>query len=176
VEFEWPLVRPPLVEVSPALIRVGVSSAIPSIWLRFGRPDAKPDDLAPPIARHGHSDYCRHRDDAAAVADLKIGRVKPQIRPLAVERAVEEGAYPLVDVFAQLRDLALRDPREAHRLHQLVDASGRHAADPGFLNHGDQCPFRGLARLQEGREVGALAQLGMRRLNGPRRVSRVRSR
>ena len=42
-----------------------------------------------------------------AVPDLEVGRVEPQIRPLAVERAVKKGVYPLVDVFAQFRDLAL---------------------------------------------------------------------
>lgn len=32
--------------------------------------------------------------------------------------------------------------------------------DPGFLNDGDERPLGRLARLEEGREVGALAQLG----------------
>ena len=34
------------------------------------RADAEPDDLAPTVARHRHSDYRRNRDDAASVADL----------------------------------------------------------------------------------------------------------
>jgi hypothetical protein len=33
---------------------------------------------------------------------------------------------------AELGDLALRDAAEAHRLHELVDPAGRHAADPGI--------------------------------------------
>ena len=51
-------------------------------------------------------------------------------------------------------------PDEAHRLHQLVDPPGRHAADPGLLDHRDQRLLGGLARLQERREVRPLAQLG----------------
>ena len=120
--------------------------------------DAEADDLAPAVGRHRHSDYCRHGDDAAALADLEVGGVEPEIGPLAVQRPVEEGVDPLVDVFAQLGDLALRDAGEAHRLHQLVNPPRRHAADPGFLDHRDERLLGGLARLQEGREVGTLAQ------------------
>ena len=136
----------------------------------FRKPDQKgsasdgpmpsPDDLAPAIVRDRHSDYRGHRNDATAVADFEIGGVQPQIGPLALQRAIEEGIDPLVDVLAELGNLALRDARQAHCLHQPVDAAGRHAADPGFLNDGHQCLLRGLARLEEGREVGALAQLG----------------
>jgi hypothetical protein len=51
------------------------------------RANTEPDDLAATLARYRHSDYRRHRDDAAAVAALEVGRVEPQIRPSAVERA-----------------------------------------------------------------------------------------
>jgi hypothetical protein len=61
---------------------------------------------------------------------------------------------------AELGDLALGDAGQPHRLDQFVDPPGRHAADPGLLDHRDQRLLRGLARLQEGREVRALAQLG----------------
>ena len=54
----------------------------------------------------------------------------------------------------------LEMPAEAHRLHQLVDPAGRDAADPGLLDHRDQRLLGRLARLQERREVGTLAQLG----------------
>ena len=122
--------------------------------------DAEPDDLAPAFGGDRHGDYRRDRDDAAAVADLEVGGVEPQIRPLALDRPVEEGVDPFVDVLAQLGDLALRDAGQAHRLHQFVDAAGRDAADPGLLDHRDQCLLGGLARLQEGREIRSLAQLG----------------
>jgi len=106
--------------------------------LGLRRTDAEADDLAPTIGVDRHSDYRRHRDDAATVADLEVGGVEPQIRPLTVDRAVEEGIDPLVDVLAQLGDLAFRDAAEAHRLHQLVDPAGRDAADPGLPDHRDQ--------------------------------------
>src|SRR5437763_3140324 len=88
------------------------------------------------------------------------GRVEPQVRPLALQRPVEEGADPLVDVLAQLRDGALRDAREPHGLHQLVDPARGHAADPGLLDHRDERLLADLPGLEEGREVGALPELG----------------
>src|SRR5437764_5963638 len=65
-----------------------------------------------------------------------------------------------LDVLAQLGDLAFRDAGQAHCLHELVDATGRRAADPGLLDHHDQRFLGGLARLQERREVRALPRLG----------------
>ena len=53
----------------------------------------------------------------------------------------------------------LRDAGKPHRLHQLLDPAGRDAADPGFLDHRDQRLLARPARLQERREVRALAQL-----------------
>ena len=128
--------------------------------LGFRRADAEANDLAPTLGVHGDGDYRCDRDDAAAVAHLEIGGVEPQIPPLTLDRPVEEGVDPLVDVLAELGDLALRDAGEAHRLHQLVDPPGRYAADPGFLDHRDERLLGGLARLQERRKVRALAQLG----------------
>jgi hypothetical protein len=113
------------------------------------------DDLAPPVG------VDRHRDghDAAALALPETGGVEPEIGPGAFERTVEKGADPLVDVLAELGDLALGDAGEAHGLHEIVDAVGRVAADPSLLDDGDQRFLAGLARLEEGREVRALAQL-----------------
>src|SRR6516225_10523577 len=122
---------------------------------RFGlrRRDAETDDLAAALGRNSHGDYCGGRDDAAAVANLQVSRVEPQIGPFAVERAVEKDVYSLIDVLAQFRNLALRDAGPAHGLHQLIDAAGRHATDPGLLDHCDQRLLGGLAGLQKGREV-----------------------
>jgi len=58
------------------------------------------DDLTLAVGVHRHSDYRRHRDDPAALALLQVGRIKPQIRPLADQRTVEERMNPLVDVLA----------------------------------------------------------------------------
>ena len=52
------------------------------------------DDLALAVGVHRHSDYRRHRDDPAALALLEVGRVQPQIRPLAEQRTVKERMNP----------------------------------------------------------------------------------
>ena len=117
------------------------------------------DDLALAFGVGGHGDYRRDRDDPAALALLEVGRVEPEIRPFAGKRAVEEGVDPVVDVLAQLADRALADAGQPHRLHQVVDAPGRDAADPGLLDHRHQGLLRRLSRLEERREVAALPQL-----------------
>src|SRR6202022_338479 len=106
-----------------------------------------------------HRDYCRDRDDAAALALLQVGGVEPQIRPLAGERAVEEGIDTLVDVLAELGNLRLADPRQPPRLHQITTPPGRHAADPRLLDHRDQRLLRALAGFEKRREIAALPQL-----------------
>src|SRR5262245_51795787 len=63
--------------------------------LRLRGADAKTDDLAPAFRGDRHGDYCGNRHYAATVANLQISRVEPQIRPFAVDRAVEEGVHPL---------------------------------------------------------------------------------
>jgi hypothetical protein len=121
--------------------------------LGLRRADAEPDDLAPALGVHGNGDYRRHRDYAPAVADFEVGGIEPEIRPLALDRPLQEGVHPFVDILAELGDLALRDASQAHRLHQLVDPAGRHAADPSFLDHRDERLLGGLARLEKRREV-----------------------
>src|SRR6516165_5358109 len=56
----------------------------------FGRAETQADDLAPAFGGNRHGDYCGDRDNAAAIANLKVGRVEPQIGPLAVDRPVEK--------------------------------------------------------------------------------------
>ena len=128
--------------------------------LGFGRADVQAHDLAPALGVHGHSDYGRHAHDPPALALLEVGRVQPEIRPLARERAVEEGVHALVDVAAQLADRALADARQPHRLHEVIDLACGHAADPGFLDHRDERTLGGLPRLQEGRDLSRGADQG----------------
>jgi hypothetical protein len=125
------------------------------------------DDLPLALGVYRHGDYRGDRDDAAALALLEVGGVEPEIRPLASERAIEEGTDTIIDVLAQLAHRALADPRQPHRLHQVVDTPGRDPADPGFLDHGHQRLLRGLPGLEERREVAALPQLGDPELQGP---------
>jgi hypothetical protein len=76
----------------------------------------------------------RHRDDAAGLAHLHVGGVDPQIRPIPLDRPIEEGLDPLVDLLAQPVDLALGDAAHAERLDQVVDRAGGDALDIGFLS------------------------------------------
>ena len=127
--------------------------------LRFQRADVQADDLAPAVGVDRHSDYRRDGDDAPALPLLQIRCIEPQIRPVASERPVEESLHALVDVLAQLADLALADPTQPHCLHQVLDPARRHATDPGFLDHRDQCLLGHFAGLEERREITALPQL-----------------
>jgi hypothetical protein len=96
----------------------------------FGRAEAQADDLATAFGRNHHGDYCSDRNNTAAIADFEIGRVEPQIRPLAVDRPLEESVDPFIHVLTELGDLALRDAGQAHRLDQFVDPAGRDAGSP----------------------------------------------
>ncbi len=123
-------------------------------------PEAEPDDLAPAFRIHGDRDYGGDRHDPAALAHLEVGRVQPEVRPLAFQGPLQEAADALVDVLAELRDGAPRDPRETHGLHQLVHPAGGHAADPRHLHDRRQRLLAHFPRLEKRREVGALAELG----------------
>lgn len=79
------------------------------------------DDLAPPIGITGHGTYRRHRDDATALALGQVGGVEPEIRPLAGQRPIEEGADPLVDVLAWFGDGGLREAGQTHGLHEVIE-------------------------------------------------------
>ena len=69
---------------------------------RLGRVDAEPDDLAPPIRVHSHSDYRRYRDDPSALVRPQIGGVEPEIGPLAGQRAVKELMHLVIYFLAKL--------------------------------------------------------------------------
>jgi hypothetical protein len=101
------------------------------------------------------------------LAHLHVGRVEPQIGPVALDRAIEEGFDTLVDLLAQARDLALRDAAHAERLHKIVDRARRDALDVGLLHHRGQRLLGEPPRLEEAREVRALAQLRDAQLDGP---------
>jgi len=65
--------------------------------LGFGRADVHAQHLAAAIGIDAdrHDDGDRH--DAAGLADLHVGGVDPQVRPVAFNRPVEERLHPLVD-------------------------------------------------------------------------------
>jgi hypothetical protein len=94
------------------------------------------------------------------LSNLHVGRIDPQVRPVTIDRLVEKGFHPLVDLLAQPVDLAFGDATHPHRLDQVVDRSGRDTLDVGFLDHRGQGLLGHPSRLEEAREVAALAQLG----------------
>lgn len=126
--------------------------------LRLGRPGGDAQHLALAVLVDRDGDYRGTADDPAAVADLQVGGVKPEIRPAPFERPAEEGVHAGVDLGAEPRDLALRHAAGAQRLHQVIDGAGGDAVDVGLLHHGHQGLLGGPAGLEEAREVGALAQ------------------
>jgi hypothetical protein len=63
--------------------------------------------LAPAVAVHPDGHDHRDRDDPAGLADLHVGRVEPEIGPVAFDRPVEEALDPVVDLLAEPADLAL---------------------------------------------------------------------
>ena len=100
-------------------------------------------------------------------AHFHIGRVEPDIGPVAFQRPVEEGLHPRVDLLAQPADLALGDAGCAHGSHQIIDRAGRDALDIGLLDHRAQRFLGHPPRLEETRKVRALAQLGDAKLHRP---------
>lgn len=128
--------------------------------LRFGGTDIHAQNLTPTVAVDADGDDDRHRDDPAGLAHLHIGRVDPQIGPVALDRPVEEGLDPFVDLFAEPRDLALGDAAHPHRLDQIVDRAGRDALNVGLLDDRRQRLLGHATRLEEARKIRALAQFG----------------
>ena len=120
--------------------------------LGLGRTDVQADDLAPPVGVGCHSDYRRDRDDAPPLADLQVGGIEPEIGPISFQRSLQEGADAFVDLLAQLGDLALADPGQAHGLHQIVDLARRDTGNPRLLDHRDQRFLGRLAGFEKGRQ------------------------
>jgi hypothetical protein len=91
--------------------------------------DVHAEHLAAPVAIDADRDDDGDRDDAAGPTHLHVGRIDPEVKPIAFERALEEGLHLAVDLFARARDLAPGDAAHAHRLDQVVDRAGGDALD-----------------------------------------------
>jgi hypothetical protein len=64
-------------------------------------PTSHAQDLAPAVGVGPHGHDHGDRDDAAGLADLHVGGVDPEVRPVTLDRAGEEGRHALVDLLAQ---------------------------------------------------------------------------
>jgi hypothetical protein len=65
-------------------------------------------------------DNDRVGDDTVSDPDLLVASVEPEIRIAPGERLRPERLHDPVELFADARDLALRDPRKAHGLEEVV--------------------------------------------------------
>lgn len=115
--------------------------------------------FTPSVRVHGHSDYYGDRDDPAALAELEIRRIDPEIRPFTLDRPGQEGVDPFVDLADRSADLAYGDATRPHGADQIIDRSCGNPLHIGLLDHRQQRLFRRLARLEEGWKVATLAQL-----------------
>lgn len=89
-------------------------------WLRLRRPDRHSERLAHSLAIHSDGDCHGHRDNAPSLPDLHVGRVDPQVLLGPLDRAVQEGVDPLVDLSAQPRHLTFADAAHPHGSDELV--------------------------------------------------------
>ncbi|EXS68267.1 hypothetical protein BF95_16770 [Sphingobium sp. Ant17] len=69
--------------------------------------DSQAEHFAPAIAVNADGNDDRDRDNATGSPHFDVGRVHPEIGPVAFDRTIEKGLHPLVDLHAQSADLAL---------------------------------------------------------------------
>jgi hypothetical protein len=74
--------------------------------LGLRRADVEAEDFAPSVAVDANGDDHSDGDDASGLPDLHISGVEPDIGPVALDGAPEEGLHLLVDLLAQPADLA----------------------------------------------------------------------
>src|SRR5205814_10045753 len=128
--------------------------------LGFAGADLQAQHFALTFGVHAYSDYYGHAHDTPGLARLHVRGVDPQVRPVALDLAVQERANTLVEFAAQAADLALGDAAHPQRLDQVVHRARGDAVHVGFLDHGGERLLGRAPRLQELGEVAALAQLG----------------
>src|SRR3569832_1859911 len=133
----------------------------------FGWRDVHSQDFSAPLAVSSHRDDDRHRHDATVLARLYVGRVDPEVRPVAFDGPLQEGLHLAVDLLAEPADLALGDAAHAHGLDEIVDRPRQNAIDVSFLDNRAQGLLNQPPRLQEGREIAAFPELGDTQLNRP---------
>lgn len=135
--------------------------------LGLGGADIHAQHLAASVVVDSDGENDSDGDDAAVLAHFHIGRVDPDVGPFTLDGAVEECLDPFVDLFAQARHLALRNPVHPHGLDQIVDGAGRNALNIGFLNNGRKRLLGHATRFEKAGKVAALAQLRDSQHHGP---------
>ena len=126
----------------------------------LGAAQLQPEQLpvAVGVTGGGH----QHRGGVAhppTFADLHRQRVDPHKHIRAgVQRPVAPRVDHLVELRADPRHLALGDPLQPHRAGHVIHPPGRHPLHIALHHHRGQRPLGPPARLQDRREVAALAQ------------------
>lgn len=95
----------------------------------LGCADVHTQPLATAVAVDANGNDYRHRDDPIVLADLHIGGVDPEIRPVPLDRVIEESSYALVNLLAHAANLTLGDAVHAKGFDQVIDRERRDALD-----------------------------------------------
>ena len=72
-------------------------------------------------------------------ADLNVGGVEPDIRPVTLDWPREEGIDAFVDVTAQAQNLAFADAVHTEGFDQSINGAGGDALDIGLLSDSECC-------------------------------------
>src|ERR1041384_7541951 len=75
--------------------------------LRFAGTDLDAQDFALALGVDANRHYHRHAHDSSGFSCLDVGRVDPQVRPVAFDGPIQERPDALVKLRAQPADLAL---------------------------------------------------------------------
>jgi len=121
--------------------------------------EVDPDHLATAGLMNGIGDHQRLGAHRAAIPDLQVLGVQPEIGEGTLERALPEGLDTSVELAAEGRDPVLAHRGDPQLLDQAVDLAGRDAVDVGLHDDRDDRLLAGASRLQEAREVGLATAL-----------------
>jgi hypothetical protein len=132
--------------------------------------DLDTEDLPVPVGVHPGGDQGVHVDHPAALTNLKHQGVRGDERVRAlVERPPAELPDLGVELGGHHRDLRLRQPRDPQGVDQLLHPPRRDTQQVAGRHHRGERAFGAAAALQQPvREVGALAQLRDRHIEGAR--------
>ena len=116
-----------------------------------------------------HGDHDGHIDDAAVLAHLLGQGVEAHVGVgTAVEGSGPERRHLGVELFGHAGHLGLGQRLDAERVHQTLDAPGRHTPHVALGYHRHQGPLGAPARLEQpARVVAALAQSGHGQVDRP---------
>lgn len=128
--------------------------------------DVGADDLAVAIVADGVGDDERTADDAAAVADVDVLGIEPDVGAGPLEGALAPRFDLVGERFAGAGDAALVIVLEAHGLYEMVDLPGADPVDVCLLDDTDERLFAASTRFEERWLVPGVAQLGDAQLDG----------